>query len=63
MSGFFLKTKPRVDPELLRREGRANMVRCGILHDHTGKRRKIESSPLYVKLAIFLMETSVKAQK
>ena len=49
------------------------MVRYGILHDHTSKKRKIESTPLYstfklkyrknVKLTIFLMETSVKAQK
>ena len=53
--------------------GRANMVRYGILHDHTSKKRKIESTPLYstfklkyrknVKLTIFLMETSMKAQK
>ena len=74
MSGFFLKTKPGAEPELLRREGgEANMVRCAILHDHTSKKRKIESTPLYstfklkyrknVKLTIFLMETSVKAQK
>ena len=43
--------------------GRANMVRYGILHDHTSKKRKIESIPLYstfklkysgnVKLTIF----------
>ena len=49
------------------------MVRYGILHDHTSKKQKIESTPLYstfklkyrknVKLTIFLMETSVKAQK
>ena len=49
------------------------MVRYGILHDHTSKKRKIESTPLYstsklkyrknVKLTIFVMETSVKAQK
>ena len=49
------------------------MVKYGILHDHTSKKRKIESTPLYstfklkyrknVKLTIFLMETSVKAQK
>ena len=49
------------------------MVRYGILHDHTSKKRKIESTPLYstleskyhenVKLTIFLMETSMKAQK
>ena len=74
MGGFFLKTKPEVDPEILRREGgRANMIRYGIFHDHTSKKRKIESTPLYstfklryrknVKLTIFLMETSVKAQK
>ena len=53
--------------------GRANMVRYGILHHHTSKKRKIESTPLYstfklkyrknVKLSIFLMETSVKARK
>ena len=49
------------------------MVKYGILHDHTSKKRKIESTPLYsnfkikyhknVKLPIFLMEMSVKAQK
>ena len=49
------------------------MVRYGILHDRTSKKRKIESTPLYsafklkyrknVKLSIFLMETSVKARK
>ena len=49
------------------------MVRYGILHDHASKKRKIESTPLYstfklkyckyVKLTIFLMETSVKVQK
>ena len=49
------------------------MVRYGILHDHTSKKRKIEGTPLYstfklkyrknVKLTIFLIETSVKAQK
>ena len=49
------------------------MVKYGILHDHTSKKRKIESTPLYstfklkyrknVKITIFLMETSVKAQK
>ena len=49
------------------------MVRYGIRHDHTSKKRKIESSSLYstfklkyrenVKLTIFLMETSVKARK
>ena len=49
------------------------MVRYGILHDHTSKKRKIESIPLYstvrlkyrknVKLTIFFMETSAKAQK
>ena len=53
--------------------GRANMVRYGILHGHTSKKRKIESTPLCstfklkyrknVKLRIFLMETSVKAQQ
>ena len=53
--------------------GRANMVIYGILHDHFSKKRKIESTPLYltfklkyrknVKLTTFLMETSVKAQK
>ena len=74
LGGFFLKTRPGADPEISRREeGRANMVRYGILHDHTSKKRKIESTPLYstfklkyrknVKLTIFLMETSVKAQK
>ena len=74
MSGFFLKTKLGMDPEISRKEGgRANMVRYGILHDHTTKKRKIESTPLYstfklkyrknVKLTIFFMETSVKAQK
>ena len=51
--------------------GRANMVRYGILHDHTSKKRKIESTPLYstfklkyrknVKLTIFLIETNVQA--
>ena len=49
------------------------MVKSGTLHDHTSKKWKIESTPLYsifklkyrknVKLTIFLMETSVKAQK
>ena len=49
------------------------MVRYGIFHDHISKKRKIENSPLYwtfklqyrknVKLTIFLMETSMKAQK
>ena len=49
------------------------MVRYGVLHDHTSKKRKTESTPLYstfnlkyrknVKLTIFLIETSVKAQK
>ena len=49
------------------------MVRYGILHDHTSKKRKIESTLLYsnfklkyrknVKLTIFLMETSLQAQK
>ena len=49
------------------------MVIYGILHDHISKKRKIESTPLYltfklkyrknVKLKIFLVETSVKAQK
>ena len=49
------------------------MVRYGTLHDHTSKKRKIESTPLYstfklkygknVKLTISLMETNVKAQK
>ena len=73
LDGFFLKTKPGADPEISRREGGANMVRYGILHDHTRKKRKIESTPLCsifklkyrknVKLTIFLMETSVKAQK
>ena len=53
--------------------GRANMVKYGIRHDHTSKKRKIERIPLYstfklkyrknVKLTIILMETSVKAQK
>ena len=47
------------------------MVRYGILHDPTSKKRKIESTPLYptfklkyrknVKITIFLIETSVKA--
>ena len=42
-------------------------------YDHTSKKKKIESTPLYstfklkyrknVKPTIFLMETSVKAQK
>ena len=37
-----------MDPEISRKEGgRANMVRYGILHDHTTKKRKIESTPLY----------------
>ena len=49
------------------------MVRYGILYDHTSKKTEVESTPLYstfklkyrknVKLTIFLMETSVKAQK
>ena len=73
MGGFFLKTKPGADPKISRRGGRANMVIYGILHDHISKKRKIESTPLYltfklkygknVKLTIFLVETSVKAQK
>ena len=47
------------------------MVRYGILHDHTSKKRKIESTSLCstfnlkyrknVKLTISLMETSMKA--
>ena len=47
------------------------MVRYSTFHDHTSKKRKIETTPLYsifklkyrknVKLAIFLMKTSVKA--
>ena len=48
MSGFFLKTKLGMDPEISRKEGgRANMVRYGILHDHTTKKRKMETTPLY----------------
>ena len=53
--------------------GRTNIVRYGILHDHTSKKRKIESTPLHstfklkyhknVKLTLFLIKTSVKAQK
>ena len=52
--------------------GRANMVIYGILHDHISKKRKIESTPLYLTFKlkyrknvkpIFLVETSVKAQK
>ena len=53
--------------------GRANMVIYGILHDHISKKRKIESTPLYltfklkcsknVKLTILLMEMRIKAQK
>ena len=49
------------------------MVKNGTLPDHTSKKRKIESTPLYsifklkyrknVKLAVFLMEISVKTQK
>ena len=48
------------------------MVRYGILHDHTSKKRKMESTPLYLTFKlkyrknvkpIFLVETSVKAQK
>ena len=52
---------------------RANMVRYGILHDYTSKKRKIEGTPLYsifklkyrtnVKLTTFLTEASKKAQK
>ena len=51
---------------------RANMVGYGILHDHSSKKSKIESTfystfkvkySKNVKLTIFLMETSVKAQK
>ena len=74
MVDFFLKAKPGADPEILRRGGgggRVNMVRYGILHDHTSKKRKIESTPLYsilklkhranVKLTIFLIQTSVKS--
>ena len=54
-------------------EKRGGRVWYGILHDHISKKRKIESTHLYstfklkyrknVKLTIFLMETSVKAQK
>ena len=49
------------------------MVRYGILHNHTSKKRKIERTPSYspfklkyrknVKLTIFLTETNMKAQK
>ena len=49
------------------------MVRYGILHDRTSKKRKMESTYLYstfklkyrknVKLTIFLMGTTVKARK
>ena len=49
------------------------MVKYGILHDHTSKKRKIESTFLSttfklkyrknVNLTIVLMETRVKAQK
>ena len=74
MGGFFLKTKPRGGSGNFEKGGGiANMVRYGILHDHTSQKRKIESIPLYsifklkyrknVKLTIILMETSVKAQK
>ena len=74
-SGWFLfKNKARGGSENFEKGGwRANMVRYGILHDHTSKKRKIESTPLYstfklkyrknVKLTIFLMGTSVKARK
>ena len=46
LGGFLLKAKPGADPEPLRREGEANLVRYGILHDHASKKRKIESTPL-----------------
>ena len=52
---------------------RANMVGYDIIHDHTSKKGKIESTPLCstfklkyrknVKIKIFLMETSVQTQK
>ena len=51
---------------------RANMVGYDILHDHTSKKGKIESTPLCstfklkyrknVKIKIFLMETSVQTK-
>ena len=71
MGCFFLKAKAGEDFE--KGGGRANMVRYGILHDQTSKKRKIERTHLYstfklkhrknIKLTIFLMETSVKALK
>ena len=47
---------------------RANMVRYGILRDHTSKKRKIESTPLCSTFKLnyrknVIMEASVKAQK
>ena len=76
--GFLFKNRARGRSRNIEKgeggEGeRANMVRYGILHDHTSKKRKIENTPLYstfkleyrknVKLAIFLMEAGAKAQK
>ena len=71
---FLFKNKARGGSGNFKKEGeRANMVRYGILHDHTSKRRKIESTHLNltfnlkyhknVKLTLFLIETSMKAQK
>ena len=71
---FLFKNKARGGSGKFEKGGwRANMVRYGILHDHTSKKRKIESTPLYstfklkyrknVKLTIFLIKTSVQAQK
>ena len=49
------------------------MVRYGILHDHTSKKRKIESTPLYsifnlkyrknVKVTIFLISFERETSK
>ena len=69
MGGFFLKTKPGGGSENFeKRGGRVNMVRYGILRDHTSKKRKIESTPLCSTFKLnyrknVIMEASVKAQK
>ena len=74
LGGFSFKNKARSGSKNFEKGGgRTYMVRYGILHDHSSKKRKIESTPLCstfnlkyrknVKLTIFLTETSVKAQK
>ena len=68
--GFFFKNKTRGGSGNFEKGvERVNMVRYGILHDHTSKKTKIKSTPLYstfklkyrknIKVTMFLMETSV----